>query len=447
MKNKFKKTIVKILTIESSLILNKFKPEIIAVTGNIGKTTTKDFIYQVLKSDNTQNLENIRAAAKSENSEFGVCLTIIGEKNAWNNIFAWFKIITFSFLKTYFGNLIGKKYPKILILEIGADHPGDIKHITSFVKPKTVVLTAFQNTPTHGEFFANIDEHIREKKYLVDALIPHGNLIFNADDEIMSKFAHEKKEQDETINLFSFGKFENSNVQILESNNFYNSENEVLGTKVKIKIENQILEIDLHNVLGEAQNYSLAAAILVGILQNKSLQDLRMNFQNNNFIPTNSRMRILKGINNTAIIDDSYNASPKAVENALNTLQKTFTKGKKILILGHMAELGEKTKTAHIEIGQHAAEIVDIIVFSGSQNEYYLEGVRQSKFPLEKVFLAKNSTEVIKILNQNNIINTGDLILIKGSQSARLEKVVIELLFEKGDRKFVCRQDKEWEKR
>jgi UDP-N-acetylmuramoyl-tripeptide--D-alanyl-D-alanine ligase len=104
MKDKLKSWVVKILTKESDLVLNKFKPRVIAITGNVGKTTTKDFVYAVLKGG------NVRAAEKSQNSEFGVCLTILGEKNAWNSPVAWLKLLTAGFLKEYLGNFAGKKY-------------------------------------------------------------------------------------------------------------------------------------------------------------------------------------------------------------------------------------------------------------------------------------------------------------------------------------------------
>lgn len=443
MKNKLRELVVNILSFESGVILRKFKPNIIAITGNVGKTTTKDFIAQALTG------EDFRAAEKSQNSEFGVCLTILGQKNAWNSFSAWLNILTIGFLKTYLTNSLGKNntYPKTLVLEVGADHPGDIKHITSFVKPNTVVLTAFQSTPTHREFFRNIEQHIREKKYLVDALVSGGNIVYNIDDEIMSSMSQAKKAKDSSINLFTFGKDLNADVCILESGNYYNSESEVLGTKVKLRIESEIIEIELIGVLGEAQNYALAASVLCAILQNVTLDKIKLNFQGNNFKPTNSRMRILKGKNNITIVDDSYNASPIAIENALSIFAKTFTKGRKVLVLGHMAELGDKTREAHLNAGNMAGEVADIIIFSGKSNEHYLDGIRQTKFPLEKVFLAKNAEEVNKIIHDNNLLKTDDLILVKGSQSARLEKVVVNLLMDKRDTQKVCRQDEEWIKR
>jgi len=444
MKDKLKSWVVKILTKESEVILNKFKPRVIAITGNVGKTTTKDFIYSVLKVGGAE----VRAAEKSQNSEFGVCLTILGEKNAWNNPAAWFKLLTVGFVKGYFTlkyKCALKKYPQKLILEIGADHPGDIKYITSFVKPDVVVLTAFQKTPTHGEFFATIEQHIREKKYLVDAIKPGGTICYNADDEVMSKMAR-SVEGLKDVKLISFGKSESANVRISESKNIYDSEQEILGTRVKLSIAGETLEVDLIGVLGEAQNYSLAAAVSVGLTEGLSLQTMGENIKNN-FAPTPSRMRILRGINNSKILDDSYNASPLAVENAVAVLKNTFIKGKKIVVLGHMAELGEKTRLSHIEQAVNVASVADVLIFSGRYNEYYLEGGRLAKFAAEKIFLASSASEVNKIITENNLLKENDLLFVKGSQSARLEKVVTEFLFDKRDAGKVCRQDDEWKVR
>lgn len=444
MKDKLKNLVVKILTKESELVLNKFKPRVIAITGNVGKTTTKDFVYAVLKGGGAE----IRAAEKSQNSEFGVCLTILGEKNAWNNPAAWLKLLTVGFVKEYFTlkyKCALKKYPEKLILEIGADHPGDIKHITSFVKPDVVVLTAFQNTPTHGEFFQTIEQHIREKKYLVDAIKLGGTIIYNADDEVMSKMAR-SVEGLKDVKLISFGKSENANVRISESKNIYDSEQEVLGTRVKLNTGVEILEVDLIGVLGEAQNYSLAAAVSVGLTEELSLQTIGENIKNN-FAPTPSRMRTLRGVNNSKILDDSYNASPLAVENAVSVLKNTFVKGKKIFVLGHMAELGDKTRDAHIEQAKNVASVADLIIFSGRYNDYYLEGARQAKFSTEKIFLASSAGEVNKIIAENNLLRENDLLFVKGSQSARLEQVVTEFLFDKRDMEKVCRQDEEWKLR
>jgi UDP-N-acetylmuramoyl-tripeptide--D-alanyl-D-alanine ligase len=157
MKEIFKKIVVKILKVEAGLILKKHQPFIVAITGNLGKTTTKDYVAHVYRKQFGD--ENVRATEKSLNSEFGVPLTILGQKSAWDNSFLWLKII----FKTFFQEYFRKDFPKYFILEVGADHKGDIKDISEYVKPDICILTAMQKNLVHGEYFKNRDEHVKEK--------------------------------------------------------------------------------------------------------------------------------------------------------------------------------------------------------------------------------------------------------------------------------------------
>lgn len=110
-------------------------------------------------------------------------------------------------------------------------------------------------------------------------------------------------------------------------------------------------------------------------------------------------------------------------------------------------------ENAHINIGKIAGDTFDVIIFSGKFNQYYFKGIENSKINKDKVFFAENALKVIEILNNslNKIFSEGDLtqdlILIKGSQSARLEKVVVDLLQNPHDRNEVCRQEEEWQNR
>ncbi len=450
MKKFIRGRVVSILSNLSRRTLQKHNPIIIAITGNIGKTTTKDYVYSFLRSKAIDGDDNfVRASKKSENSEFGVNLTILGEKNAWNSPLKWMKIIFKNFLKLF----TSVKYPEILVLEIGADKPGDIKYLTSIVKPDMVVLTAFQESPTHGEFFESIEQHINEKKLLVERMKKDGVIVYNSDDNIMTKIAREKKEKTPKVEIFSFGQNPDSNVVILENTNLYNEQAEILGTKIKfgINFANSFSEFEIRilGVVGVAHAYSLAAAICVSILNGFEKQDILNAIKNfeRNFVLPKSRMRILQGINDSKIIDDTYNSSPKAAMNAIETVSKILNKGKKIAIFGHMAELGKKTKEEHFKVGQELAKYFDAIIFSGKYNQYFLEGVRESKFDLAKVFLADDSDQVLEILRNNNLVKENDLVLVKGSQSARLEKVVVDLFVNPRDRVEVCRQDKEWQHR
>ncbi len=451
MKSFLKAKVVSILSFLSRKTLASHNPIIIAITGNIGKTTTKDYIYNFLSYKfGNDEYEEVRASAKSENSEFGVNLTVLGESNAWSNGLAWAVIIIRNFLRLFVGLFIERSYPRILVVEVGADKPGDIRYITSIIKPDVVVLTAFQSSPTHGEFFLNIDQHINEKKVLVDSLKKDGVIIYNSDDAVMTAMAKEKMAKTPGVKIFSFGSAEGSNICIIENANMYSDDSEILGVKVRLGIKfgelNDEVEFKLLGVVGNAQAYSLAAALCVAVLNGFNKQDA-MEISNTTLDFSKSRMRILSGINSSKIIDDSYNSSPKAAENAIETVSKILNKGKKIAILGHMAELGKKTRDEHFNIGLLASKYFDSIILSGKYNDFFLEGIREGKFELSRVFLADNPEAVLQIIRDQGLINEQDLVLVKGSQSARLEKVVAGLLINPRDRQFVCRQDKEWKDR
>jgi UDP-N-acetylmuramoyl-tripeptide--D-alanyl-D-alanine ligase len=437
MKNLLKNLLIKILFWESSLILNKFKPKIVAITGNIGKTTTKEYIGQIL---NFKYAEKVRYPAKSLNSDIGVTLTILNQPNAWDSYYKWFKVITLGFWKQYFG-----EFPEILVLEIGADHPGDIKKLTEIVTPDIVVLTAFQELPTHAEFFSSKEEHIREKKYLVDALKENGVLVCNIDDSIMYKLAEEKN----GVTKLYFGKDPKANVVLKDVQFDYDNESILTGMKNKLKFnfenDNDEIEISIFGIVGYAQSYSLSAGVLVAKILGMKNKEIESSLES--FVPANSRMRLLKGVYGSTIIDDSYNASPEAFKNSFQVLEKIFVKGKKVCVVGHMAELGHLAKEAHMQVGKELALVANKIILSGRYNDLYLEALRQTDFPEEKIFISKNAEEAIEVIQSKGLLCKNDLLFVKGSQSARLDKVVAEFLYDKRDLKFVARQEVEWVKR
>ncbi len=447
MKEIFKKIIIKILKIEAGFILNKHKPFIVAITGNLGKTTTKDFIAHVYKNKYVN--ENVRATEKSLNSEFGIPLTILNESTAWNNPISWLKIISVSFFREYFA----KNFPTYLILEIGADHKGDIKDATTYIKPDICVLTAMQKNLVHGEFFKNREEHVREKKYLAEAIKTGGILIYNKDDDDMKNIAAEVNIEKE----ISFGQDKNADVQIIESRFFYSDETVIEGMEIFLKINKKQKSYKLYGVLGEGCQYALAAAVSLTLDQSVPsnfagsphlrTQGESENVFNNIEFPK-SRMRVLKGVNTSVIIDDTYNASPKATESAINTVDKILCKGKKILILGHMAELGEKAeKEEHVKIAKLANNVFDKIIFIGRNNHLYEMGISeiQQVGIAEKIKYFDKAENAIKYVKE--MIGEYDIVLCKGSQSARVEKVVVDILVNYADKYEVCRQEKEWQER
>jgi UDP-N-acetylmuramoyl-tripeptide--D-alanyl-D-alanine ligase len=158
------------------------------------------------------------------------------------------------------------------------------------------------------------------------------------------------------------------------------------------------------------------------------------------------RMRIIEGIQGSTIIDDTYNSSPIAVEEALNTLAMIETKGNKIVILGDMLELGVYTEREHIRLGKKAADIVDNLITVGVRSQDFITGAVQAGADKNKTH---NFADGVTALNYiKKYVAEEDVILVKGSQGMRLEKIVKYLMADQNKAKDVLvRQEGEWEHR
>ena len=129
MKSTFKKIIGLIIEWQAKLIIRKYKPKIVAVTGSVGKTSTKDAIFSVMSQ-----FFYTRKSEKSFNSDIGIPLTIMGCPNGWYDPILWLKNILEGFYLIFFK----APYPQWLVLEVGADRPNDIKNVTKWLKPDVV---------------------------------------------------------------------------------------------------------------------------------------------------------------------------------------------------------------------------------------------------------------------------------------------------------------------
>jgi len=156
----FKAIIVSIITLEAKLILKKHKPKVIAIIGSVGKTTTKDAIYTAIVPS-----LHVRKSQKTLNTDVGIPLTIMGCESGWLNPLTWLKNI----FQGIYVLLLETNYPDWLIIEVGADRPGDISGIARWLKPDTIVVTRFPDVPAHVEYFASPEELIKEKCSIIEA--------------------------------------------------------------------------------------------------------------------------------------------------------------------------------------------------------------------------------------------------------------------------------------
>jgi UDP-N-acetylmuramoyl-tripeptide--D-alanyl-D-alanine ligase len=431
MKDFFKKIITAVLSYEAALILKKYNPKIVAVTGSVGKTTTKDAVYSVLSKKFV-----VRRSEKSFNSEIGIPLTILGCQNGWSNPFLWIKNIFHGL--SYI--IHRENYPDWLVLEVGADHPGDIKSVTKWLKPDIVVLTKFAKTPVHIEFFKNRDEIIKEKGYLVEALKHDGTLILNADDADSMSFKGKYNHKTITYGIDGL-----ADVQATFSDLYY-EDKKLIGMQFKADYFGNSVPIIIKNTVGDQVVYATLAAATVGIAC-----DLNLVEASQGIIDYNSpagRMKLIPGIKESLIIDDTYNSSPVAAFSALDTLKriKLGRNGRRIAVLGDMLELGKHSAEEHENLGKRVGDICDMLLTVGLRTRATADTALSYGLEDKDIFQFEKSEEAGRYLQ--NLIKKNDVILVKGSQSMRMERCVEEIMAEPEKASdLLVRQEEEWKKK
>lgn len=428
MREFLKKLVIFVLTFEAKLILKKYKPKIVAITGSVGKTSTKDAVAKVLEAK-----FRVRKSQKSYNSELGVPLAIIGAETGWNSILKWLEAIWQGF------RVIVRRvpYPEILVLEVGADRPGDIKAIRSWIEPDVAIVTALAETPVHVEFFSSPEEIFAEKAELIKNLAPEKFTLLNFDDlEVM------KLKEKTQARVLTFGISEGSEVWGYGYELIFRARVPE-GIEFKAKYQNEEAPVKILNAFGKHQIYAGLAAIAAGTIFGVKLEDAAEALSI--YSPPPGRLKLIKGIKDTLILDDSYNSSPKALQAALEVLGE-IPAPRKIAVLGDMLELGKHTITAHRDLGKFAADKINLLVTVGVRAKFFSEGASKAGFKKRDIKSFSNSDEAGQELLK--IIKPGDLILIKGSQGIRMEKIVERLMLEP-ERKveLLCRQEEEWQKR
>lgn len=426
--------IEQILKVLSGMILRKYHPKVIGITGSVGKTSTKEAVYTVLTSK-----FKARKNIKNYNNEIGLPLSIIGVESPGRNLFGWAGVFLKA-LKLVFSKQ--ESYPEILILEMGVDRPGDMKYLTNFVKCDIGIVSAIGDIPVHIEFFGSAENVAKEKSVLVESLSKDGIALLNYDDKAVAGM--KKNTQAKVI---TFGLKKGADVQGIEisfSDGQWTLENGALGTSFKVSCQGKIVPFRLFNVLGYQQVYAVLAATAVGAQLGMNLVEIAEAVKNYQAPP--GRMKVIKGIKNTLILDDTYNAAPLSVKTALKILKELQAKGgRKIAVLGDMRELGDFSEAAHREVGELAAGSVSVLFAVGKQARFIAEQAIQKGMDKSSVLVYNDVSEAgIKL---EDVMQENDLVLIKGSQGMRMEKIVEEVMAEpQRAKELLVRQDESWKK-
>lgn len=413
----------KILQNQARSILAKHKPTIVAITGSYGKTATKDAIFSVLEDGN-----RVRRNIKSYNNELGVPLTIIGEEAPGTSFSNWFSVF-----QSARRQMKDDAYPSTLILEMAADRPGDLEKLTALARPNISVVTAVG--PVHLQYFLDVDRIAIEKSTLVKVLSSDGTAILNGDNEKVLAMREKTKAK---IITYGFG----NNVDI-RATDIQRLDSGRLGFSFKIRHAGNVIPVVTEHLLAEYQIYSLLAAFAVGTVLGKNPLDIAKRLADFELPP--GRLKVLAGIKKTTLVDDTYNASPVAVKGAVTVLRQAFPGARTWAVLGDMLELGGETLAAHEEIGRHVAVTkIDYLVAVGEKSKDTARAAREAGMSEDKIFRFEKPEEAGKFLDDE--IQKGDVLLMKGSQGARMEKIVKELMANPLDAPMLLvRQGKGWE--
>lgn len=435
-----KSLLQKILAILARTAIRRYQPKIIGITGSVGKTSTREAIFSVLKRRYA-----VRKAEKNYNNEIGLPLTILGVRHYGKNIFGWL----FALGQVSVGLCFRKKrYPEILILEYGISHPGDMNYLLSIAKPSVAVVTAIGDTPVHVEFFQDPEELIAEKAKLVEAVPLQDYTIMNHDDISI----HDMKGKTSS-HILTYGREEHADIKITNYKLQVAKDTKLgdvpEGISFKLEHDGNVVPVRLRKVFGLSQAYAAAAAAGVGMIMGMNLVEISEELKE--YVSPPGRLRLLRGIKDSLILDDTYNASPESMRNALDTLNSLPAR-RKIVVLGDMLEIGKYTEQAHRAIGDEVAKFADMLLTVGPRAKFIADEAASRGIEGEarvmsqdRVLKFDDPIDAGRVLDQ--MIREGDLILVKGSQAMRMEKVVFEVMSEpqRAD-ELLVRQDEYWKK-
>lgn len=340
---------------------------IVGVTGSVGKTTCRRMIHDVLSSR-----YSVTQSPKNFNNHFGVPLSLLSASG-------------------------GDDY---VILELGASGRGEIRDNAQLSAPEIGVVTAI--APAHLEGFGTLADIKAAKGELVESLPSFGLALLNGDDASVRSLASRAD-----CEVVFFGTTSDCDVRPTS----------VLATADELRFEVDGFEYFL-NVAGEHHLYSALAAIGVGRAAGLLPNEIQEGFAA--FRPANGRCEVLR-FGDSVVIDDTYNASPNSVVAAARALGQFTDSGQRILVLGDMAELGPDAESLHLETGKNCARSadIDVLLAVGLFAPQFVAGAGSANV---EATVANDLDALIAQLA--NRFKPGDAVLVKGSRSARMERVV-----------------------
>ena len=351
---------------------DQFDISTIAITGSCGKTTVKEMVASILslKGETLATQGNL-------NNEIGVPLTLLSINEGH----------------------------EFAVIELGANHIGEIAYTVSLVKPSVAVITNAGNA--HIEGFGSAENIAKAKGEIYQGLMANGKAVINFDDD----FADYWREIAEGYELIGFSlenanaAFFSKNIQLSDSGH-YEFDLHAVGEQIKVRLP----------VLGKHNVLNAVTAATVAMQVGASIEQVKVGLEK--VTPIKGRLYPVK-VGKHLVVDDTYNANPVSIKAAVEMVAEMD--GKTSVVLGDMAELGTHAPSLHREVGEYVAlQGVDYLVVKGKHAADYLVGFNKFKDDTQTGMRFDEFHEVVGYLNEE----APEIILVKGSRSAAMENVV-----------------------
>lgn len=357
---------------------SEFSLPCVAVTGSVGKTSTRDMIHSVLSEK-----YNTLKTSKNYNNEIGLPLTVFGLNSEH----------------------------EMMVLEMGMSGFGEISRLAEIAKPETAVITNIGLA--HIEKLGSRENILKAKLEIIEGMNDDGAVILNGDDPLLWKLSGTLPYE-----TLYYGIENKACDLIAEDIKKYSS-----STEFRVKIDGEEYKFET-GVPGGHHVYNALAAILIGIRYSVPIKSIAEGVKK--FVPDGLRQNIIS-LKDYVIIKDCYNASPDSMKSGIEVLEATLAnkrerKYKRTAVLGDMLELGDISAEEHRKIGALVAKHnVDRLITVGKMAEFIAKGAIEEGFSASDTFSFPDNESVIK--NIYSIIKPGDIILFKGSRGMKLEEI------------------------
>jgi UDP-N-acetylmuramoyl-tripeptide--D-alanyl-D-alanine ligase len=352
----------------------RFDIRIIGITGSVGKTSTKELIHAVL----SRRFHTLKSTG-NQNNEIGVPLALLNLRPAHERA----------------------------VIEMGMYAQGEISVLCDMAQPHIGVVTMIG--PVHLERLGSMEAIVAAKRELVEVLPQAGVAVLNQDDPLVMGMAEFTRARIFTYGLDSKADLWADDIESMGLKGIHftmHHQGESLSVKVPL--------------LGRHSVHTALRATAVGLIEGMPWSEIVSGL---GALTSQLRLVVIPGPHGALLIDDTYNSNPDSALAALNLLDDL--EGRGIAVLGDMLELGEAEIRAHRLVGRRAADVADYVITVGNRARVIAREAVATGLPSDRVFMFEDAPETIRLLEE--IIQPGDVVLIKGSLGMRMDRIVTAL--------------------